>query len=231
MRVLATDTSTAVLSVGLCTEDRVLAEKSFVCGHAHAERLLTTVDEVFAEAGTKLSEIDALAISMGPGSFTGLRIGIAHWKGLAFATGFPLIGVSTLDALSSVADVHEGTVAIILDARMKEVFAAAYRFDAGQRNKLIEDRVCSLSEFLDSLDGQITFVGDIPCSHNESILERFPDARILPWDTHFPRASFVAKEAIRLFNSGMTFDAGLLSPVYLRPSQPEIVRNRRLLRN
>ncbi len=229
--ILAVDTSTSINTVALCrgetgsTDAAVLAEMVVECRRLHAERLLGVVDWVFAESGYSLSDVDALAVSVGPGSFTGLRIGVAAWKGLAFARGLPLVGVPTLDAMTHLLPLWDGIVCPLLDARMKEVYGSAYRYVHGAREKLFPDRVGRVEDLLEGLAGPVWFLGDGATLYRERILVRVPEALFAPAFCSVPRAAAVAAEALYLLGTGISADAGRVAPVYIRPSQAEMCRD------
>jgi tRNA threonylcarbamoyladenosine biosynthesis protein TsaB len=147
---------------------------------------------------------------------------VAAWKGLALGRRLPLLGVPTLDALTRVLPPHDGVVCALLDARMHEVFGAAYRFRGGARTKLIPDRVAPVEAVLAELpDGPVLFLGDGASLYENVIRERVPGAVFAPPHLSVPRASAVAAEAFDLLAAGATADAAAVSPVYLRKSQPE----------
>ena len=226
MRILAADTSTSINTVALCDDERIVAETVVDCGRAHAERLLTTVDWVFAEAGVGLHDVDLLAISCGPGSFTGLRVGVATWKGLALGAGLPLVGVPTLDALARVHPLRDGTLCPLLDAKMSEVFGAVYRFEAGRRIKSAPDRVCPVESILGELDGAVHFLGEGAQRYRETILKAMPEAVLVSGLTAVPRASAVAEEAREMLARSCSTDPAAVAPVYLRKSQAEEAREK-----
>lgn len=226
MKILAADTSTSVNTVAVCEDGRVLAETVVECGRAHAERLLSTVDWVLTEAGLGLRDLDALAISKGPGSFTGLRVGVATWKGLALGAQLPLVGVPTLDALSRVPAAISGTLCPVLDARMGEVFGAVYQYDDGKRTRLRDDTVCAIDAFLDGIEGTAQFLGDGAQRYWPAIEKRMPGARLLTGTAGVPRASAVASEAAAILSAGGAADAAAVAPVYLRKSQAEEAREK-----
>ena len=227
MKILAADTSTSINTVAVCDDDRVLAEIIVECGRSHSERLIDTVDWVFAEAGLKIEDMDALAISVGPGSFTGVRVGVATWKGLALGARLPLVPVPTLDAMARLGAFREALLCPLLDARMREVFGAVYRFTDGRREKLTADRVCPVDSLLDDIDGDAIFLGNGAELYRERILELRPGAAFAPAICSVPRASAVAAEARALIEQGVCTDAALVSPVYLRKSQAEMNRAKR----
>lgn len=221
MIILAADTSTPINTVCVSRDGCILAETVVHAGRRHSERLLETVDWALQEADVSLDDVEALAISVGPGSFTGLRVGVATWKGLAFGRRLPLVGVPTLDALAGLVPLQEGLMCTLLDARMHEVFGAVYRFDNGIRTKLAPDRVCPVEAILEKIQGPALFLGDGAVLYEPVIRGDVPGAVFAPPHCSVPRASAVAVEAFRLMEAGAPTDAGGVNPVYLRKSQPE----------
>ncbi|MCX5770269.1 MAG: tRNA (adenosine(37)-N6)-threonylcarbamoyltransferase complex dimerization subunit type 1 TsaB [Candidatus Hydrogenedentes bacterium] len=222
MIILAADTGTSINTVAVCDGDRLLAETIVETGRAHSEKLLLTVDWVLDEAGLTLDKVEMLAIGIGPGSFTGLRVGAATWKGLAFARNLPLVAVPSLDAMTRLAPFYNEVVCPLLDARMHEVFGAVYRFSNGRREKLVADSVCPVDTILDLIPApDPIFLGNGATLYGDRILARIPRARFAPALCSVPRASAVAAEAIALAGAGISTDAAAVSPVYLRKSQPE----------
>lgn len=225
--VLAADTSTNINTVALCRGGQPLVEFVADTGRVHAERLLPAVHWVLSEAGISLHQVDLLAISAGPGSFTGLRIGIAAWKGLAFGACKPLIAVPTLDAMSRLGALGGGLVCPLLDARMGEVYGAIYRYDCGLREKMTPDRVCQVEDIVRAIPaGIVCFLGDGAALYRERIGAIRGDARFAPAQQSVPRASEVAAEAFELMSRGAEMNPALAEPVYLRESQAETNRAR-----
>lgn len=224
MKILAADTSTTINTVAVCEDGRILAETTVECGRKHTERLLETVNWVLGEAEKALDSLDALAVSVGPGSFTGLRVGIATFKGLAAGTGLPLAGVPTLDAMTRLVPLWDGIVCPLLDAKMGEVFGARYVLREGQREKLTDDMVCPVEEFLEGLSGSACFLGDGAELYRERIEAACPRAVFAPPICAVPRAAAVASEAEILLTANPRPDAAAVVPVYLRESQAERAR-------
>lgn len=222
MIILAADTGTSINTVAVCDGERLLAETIVETGRSHSEKLLLTVDWVLREAGLTLDKVEILAIGIGPGSFTGLRVGAATWKGLAFARNLPLVAVPSLDAMARLAPFHNEVVCPLLDARMREVFGAVYRFQDGRRRKLVADSVCCVNAILEQIpEPDAIFLGNGATLYRGRILEMIPGARFAPAACSVPRASAVAAEAVALLDMGISTDAAAVSPVYLRKSQPE----------
>ena len=226
MKILAADTGTAINTVAITDGPHVLGEVTIQCGRAHSERLLETVEWLLAETALSLKDLDALAIARGPGSFTGLRIGIATLKGLAMGAGLPLVGVSTLDALAREGALYDGTVCPMVDARMGEVFGAIYRFDGGQRSCLKEAMVGSVEDVMAGLEGPVCCFGDGADAYAERVCATMThdSARHISGVT--PRASHVAAEGQALLERGASGDPAEVTPVYLRKSQAEVNRDR-----
>jgi len=233
--ILAADTSTSVCTVAVCRFDdgpearkTILAETVVESGRLHAERLVGMVDWTLAAANIPLPEIDVLAVGIGPGSFTGLRIGVATLKGLALGASLGLVGVSSLDALASLAPVQEGTVAVFLDARMNEVFGALYHVDDGKTRRLTQERACPIEDFLTEANDAAYFLGDGAALYAKNIRAAIPKAKIDNGMHSAPRASAIADVANSMLRDGDTADAASIAPVYIRASQAEVNRDRKL---
>jgi tRNA threonylcarbamoyladenosine biosynthesis protein TsaB len=243
--ILAADTSTSINTVALCrgegdssTQDApnitLLAETVVESNRLHAERMITTVQWVLEEARLTMDDIDLLAVSHGPGSFTGVRIGVATWKGLALGKNIPLVAVPTLDAMTWLHGGDHGLICPLLDARMKEVYSALYRSSAKQQKKLIPDQVGSMGNLLRQIKEQMTdahepvsFLGDGASLYRAQIMESMPEAHFVPAIASLPRASAVAAEGYTRMRAGASTDAALVAPLYLRKSQAEVNREKK----
>jgi len=220
MRILSLDTSTSCLSIAVCDDNCVLAQNTCECGRAHAELLLATLDRLLKSAGTTLREINLLAVTNGPGSFTGLRIGMAHWKGLALANSLPLMGVPTLDALARQADVHDGHVCPMIDAKMGEVYATCYRFENGVRTRERAETVGRPEAIARTLPRNTVLLGDGAALYADTIIECLPHAT-LRTEACPLCATTIAAEALDRVRRGFPTDAASATLMYLRQSQPE----------
>jgi tRNA threonylcarbamoyladenosine biosynthesis protein TsaB len=191
MKILGLDTSISVASVAISEGGRLVAEdfyprKGSAEGSGaksnHAEIILPLVDSVLRPAGIGLSEVAGIAVSIGPGSFTGVRIGLSTVKGLAYGTGMPAVGISTLQAIAARVAGFEGRVCPILDARKGEVYAAVFRIWGNQLERLTQDALMPLLSFLEELRGPgkpepCLFIGDGVTAYRP-VLERVPDLQI-----------------------------------------------------
>lgn len=226
MKILAADTTTSICSVAVCGEDRILAETFVDCGRTHTERLIMTIDWALAEAALTLQDIDALAVTVGPGSFTGLRVGVAAFKGLALGRNLPLISVPTLDAMARQGALFDGCLCPLIDAKMHEVFGAVYRYQAGVRTKLTDDIVAPVERLLELAGAPTLVLGDGAAVYAQRIRACSPQTTFAPRECSLLRASTVAAEAAALLERGISTDPAAVSPVYLRKSQPEEKRDK-----
>lgn len=229
--LLACDTSTAYLTLGLCARDtpesapRFLGETTVHAGRRHAETLFPSTKWLLAETGYFLADLTHLAVTVGPGSFTGLRIGVASWKGMAYGLNLPLIGVPTLDALSRLHPWREETVCTLLDARMSEVFCAAYQYTGFARTKLRQDGVLPPEAAIKDLPADTVFCGDGALAYAALIREHYPNGTLLPESHAAPSARAVALEAFDRLDAGVCTNGALVEPVYLRKTQAEYNRD------
>ena len=176
MLILASDTSTKTASVALLRDRTIVAESFINTGKNHGETLLPEIVNLLSSGNTKLDEIDLFAVTTGPGSFTGLRIGVSTVKGLAFATGRPVVGVSTLETLAS--NLSNSVIAIcpMLDARKGEVYTALYRpEEADFPKEIVSEEVTDPGEFLEGVDEDVIFLGDGALSYMDIIRKKLPD--------------------------------------------------------
>lgn len=217
MNILALES--AALSAGaavLC--DGILRSEQFVHnGLTHSQTLLPLVDAALTAAGVKMQEIDAVAVSAGPGSFTGVRIGMGTAKGLALGADIPMIPVPTLLALAHNAQAYEGVIVPLMDARRGEVYTATYLAGNGKIEEITPMQALPLSELLPQLDTAL-FVGDGAAVYREKIREEMGErARFAPLHLMQHRAASVAVAAMHL-PSVSPHEA---APLYLRLSQAE----------
>jgi tRNA threonylcarbamoyladenosine biosynthesis protein TsaB len=215
-RILLIETSTSVLSVALAQDGTVVSER--VCTEARMQASLTAplVKEVLDEAGLTARDCDAVCVSSGPGSYTGLRVGVSTAKGLAFGAGKPLLAVGTLDILvaSCLSDPSEESPVFIIpmiDARRMEVYTAVYSGE-GQRLTEVEAKVIGPDSFADYLEqGEVLFVGDGALKCRDII--GHPHAR---FQEAFPLARHMAKAAQKAFDEGKFENLAYFEPFYLK---------------
>ena len=222
MRVLAVDTSGPAVGVALLEGDRLLFECSLTHKRTHSVWLMPAVEQALRQTERCLGDVDLFAAVVGPGSFTGVRIGVTTVKSLAQATGKPCVGVNALEALASGAGEFCGTVCPLLDARAGQVYAAAFGPGFPPR-RLLPDAALPLTDFLERaarLALPLLFTGDGAPIFAGAIRERFGDAaRVAPPHLCCLRAGAAAVLAREAFPSAVSCDA--LQPLYLRAPQAE----------
>lgn len=220
--VLGIETATAKGSVALVRGGTLLGELLLHRPRSHSEGLLTSVDTLLEAASLRTDELGAVAVSIGPGSFTGLRIGVAAAKGLAFSLGLPLFGVPTLEIMAANASPGLKNVCVVIDARRGEVFSALFTTAKGRPLKTSGERIFTPEELADSLTPGTVVVGDPPPLLLSLLTgERAPPLLLAPASQNYPRASNVALAGEVMLASGQPSQTGSLVPLYLRPSDAE----------
>ena len=221
MKILAMDTSAKTTSVCIAENDTILAEFSILTSLTHSQTLMPMMQAASEACGVALDAIDLFAVSNGPGSFTGLRIGIGAVKGMAMGANKPCIGISTLEALAQNLTDVPGVICAAMDARCNQVYTASFTVKNGVICRLTEDNACMIGELkkmLCSYNEPITFVGDgaeLCCKAMKDAL----DVRLASPVNRRQRASGVALCAYRCAEQAVS--AAALSPTYLRRPQAE----------
>jgi tRNA threonylcarbamoyladenosine biosynthesis protein TsaB len=226
MKILTIDTSSNCSSVALSDGTNLLGECILGEDRCCSGRLLESVSGLLAAARLTPDALDAFAVSLGPGSFTGVRVGIATVKGLALATGKPAIGFSSL-AMLAMNLPFAGQVAALFDARKNEVYAGLYRCGA-LPERLCEDAVIAPEQFLAAIDAPTLFVGEGALRYRDLIQATLgPLALFPPWHTNLPRAAAGAVIALHAALQENFTPLALLNPIYLRASEAEMAKRRR----
>lgn len=220
MKIFAMDTSSLTATVAVIDDDKILGEYSLCDKLTHSQTIMPMTDEVLKNLNITLDDIDVFSVCIGPGSFTGLRIGMATVKTFSQALSKPIIGVSSLDAIGNNIYCPDGTkVCPIIDARRSEVYNAIYVNGV----KTVEDRPLHISELLDELKGEkVIFCGDAAILHKDFIAG-YKEAGWMtaPPNLILPKASSVAYSALLRAKKGDFDNAFTLNPAYLRKSQAE----------
>lgn len=225
MKLLALESSATACSAALCEDDHLIAEAYQNSGLTHSRTLMPMVSGLLEQCGAALAEVDVVAVAAGPGSFTGLRIGVSTAKGLAWAAGKPCAPCSTLASMAWLMAHMEGCeVCSVMDARRSEVYNARFTIQNGQPVRLTPDRAISLSALGEEIkkSEKIQFlVGDGAQLCYTVLNESGCALRLPPDHLRYQRAGGVAREAYRLAQSGQLISAHQLSPNYIRISQAE----------
>jgi len=228
MYILGIETATRTGGVAIASEGGVLAEYTLNIEVTHSERLMSTVDRVLKDTGLSISNIDGFGVSIGPGSFTGLRIGLSTVKGLAFTTGKPVAAVPTLKALAWNTPHSRYPVCPLLDAKKKEVYAALYRYDGRELVQDLPEMVLPLAELADRVAGEVLFSGEGARLFAGDIERLFAGrAHLAPLSATVPSAASVAEIALDMIRAGRHTGPDDLSPMYIRRPEAELAWEKR----
>ncbi len=219
MKILALETATLAGSAALVEGGRILAESNLAPGRTHSSTLLPEIQKVLQEAGMSATDLDIVAVGLGPGSFTGLRIGLAIAKGLAWAAGKPLVGVPTLDAMARAVQPGDGGIICpVIDARKGQVYAAMYRPSGPLWERLTDYEALTPDGLAGIISEPVVFFGEGVRTWGGVISESLGPLFIRGDEAFdFPRAVNVAAEAEMLYDRGMAADPADVAPLYVRP--------------
>ncbi|SDF11737.1 tRNA (adenosine(37)-N6)-threonylcarbamoyltransferase complex dimerization subunit type 1 TsaB [Sporomusa acidovorans] len=224
MPILAIDTATLVSSVAIATQDTLVAELTIQTRKTHSERLMPHIASLLSMAEMTQNSIKAVAVSIGPGSFTGLRIGLATAKAMAYALHIPLIGVPTLAALAFSCPVPGVVLAPMLDAQKENVYLGLYEWQNDSVCELQPPQVVPFTAAkaeLDKMERPALMLGEAAVMHKEDIAHPVPPHVIMP------RAGSVAAMAQAMYARGIRHDIATLEPLYIRRSEAEVLWERR----
>ena len=224
MITLAVDSSAVAASAAVVNDGKILGEFYINTRLTHSQTLMPMIHDVLDCTKTDISNIDLFAVSSGPGSFTGIRIGIASVKGLAFPLNKPCAGVSTLEAIAYNLEHMAGTICAVMDARCGQVYNAVFSSDGKGLTRLTPDRAISiecLASECEKYSKPVFLAGDGAklCYNNKRF--KMLDAVLPPEPLIYQRACGVAKAAENIFAAGKTVSPANLVPVYLRPAQAQ----------
>lgn len=218
MRVLAVETSTLAGGVALLDGDRLVGEYLLDIRVTHSERLMAAVDRVLADARWTIDDLEGFAVAIGPGSFTGLRIGLGTIKGLAFARSIPVAAVPTLDALAATLPFASLPVSPVIGARKGEVYASRYRWSGTAMRREWDYLAIAPADLAARIDEPVILVGDAAAS----IVS--PLARLAPVARRLPSPACVGQLGLERLARGDVVAPADLAPLYLRPSEAELRR-------
>lgn len=224
MKILSIETSTMLGGVAVVDEQKgLIAETRLNVRTTHSERLMTAIAYSLGQSDLKMEDIDAFAVAEGPGSFTGLRIGLSTAKGLSYSTGRPLVTVPTLEAFAWNFPFSMYPVCLMLDARKNQVYAAVFSWVNGAPERTIGDISIKPDELLQQLSGTVLFAGEGASLYREMILEIMKERAVFAPSPHMvPSPANVAFIALEKARRGDFTDAAAAAPVYIRKSEAEV---------
>ena len=224
MLILAFETSAKAASVALMKEGKLLGESYQNTGLTHSQTLMVMAQDLLKTCGYTPQQVEAVAVAAGPGSFTGIRIGVAAAKGFAWGSEIPCYGVSTLEAMALSLGIYDGYVLPVMDARRNQVYNALFLAEGGKLTRMCEDRAIALSDLreeLKILQKPIFLVGDGSNLCYNTLLEEIPGLILPPEHRMHQRASGVCLAAAGMIEAGLPGNGAELTPNYLRLSQAE----------
>lgn len=232
MTILGVESSAMSAGAAVLKDGKIISESYLNVGLTHSETLMTLVDTALKNSGLAVNDIDAFAVSKGPGSFTGIRIGISAVKGMCFAIDKPVYGISTLKAMAWGAAIEDVIICPVMDARCMQVYNALFTYNGNKLIRLCDDRALKLNELYEEIknsDKKILLVGDgsdITKKYFES--QDFVNFSVFSEIFKFQHASGVAFAAFMRYNNGDVGETGdALKPAYLRLPQAERERQQR----
>ena len=226
MRILAIETATMLGGVALMDSgEGLMAERRINVRSTHSESLMPELEAMLRLAGVEARELDAVAVSIGPGAFTGLRIGLSAAKGLCFSAGLSLVPVPTLEAMAYCLPYSGIPVCPMLDARKREVYAGLFSTESGWPEALLRPAAKKAGDFAAGIEGheRVIFLGQGALAYAEDIRRSFSgEALFAPWHLMAPSPASVAAMGLQLLDAGDLPDPICLTPAYLRSSEAEL---------
>ena len=231
MKILAVDTTAKAASVCLAQEEKIIGSFFIDTALTHSRTLMPMIEALLSNTETKPEELNAIAVNAGPGSFTGVRIGVAAVKGLAFAHSIPCVSVSTLESMAYNCLGGDCVVCAVMDARCSQVYNAIFRVKGDKIERLCDDRALALTDLKEELlriDGNIVLVGDGATVSYDYLKADVPNLTLAPINSRIQTAVSTAMAAFESLKRGETVSAAELMPVYLRLPQAQRELNKRL---
>lgn len=224
MKILAIDTSGSNCSVAIIDNEKIISDFNLNTGTTHSQNLVPMLEQIQSFSKIDLKDIDAIACCIGPGSFTGIRIGIATAKGIALSLNKPVIGISSLESLAYNVPSFDGTICSIIDAKNENVYSGIYNQSPCPTlvDDYVSDSIYTLIEKLKNVSGKIIFVGDGSIAYKEKLQEAFGEnAYFMPIHLNSQFSTSLAIAAINYANENKYISCDELNPLYLKKSQAE----------
>lgn len=221
MKILGIDTTTKFLCMGIYDNAKVY-EYTQEVGRRLSSLLAVTIERVLDALGWLPSDIDYFACGLGPGSFTGMRVGLAAIKGLSFSLNKPIVGISTLDILARNVSLNNATVAPIIDAKRNLIYCSIYKTKGGIQKRTMPYMLLSEEDFLKKLKDNSVFLGDGVSLYKEKILKEIKGATVLAQDYWYPKAGNIITLALEKIRSKELDSPFKIKPIYLYPKECQI---------
>lgn len=221
MKILGIDTTTARLCLGLYVDGKFY-EYSLQVGRSLSALLVPTIQRVICAVGLKITDIDYFACGLGPGSFTGMRIGLATIKGLSVVKNKPIIGISTLDILAKNAPLKDRLIVTAIDARRALIYCSSYKYEQGSLKRKSAYSLLSLDELVKKFSSRMVVLGDAVALYGDTLLTRIKNATVLDKDYWSPQAHNLMELALAKIKAKQFSSALTIKPIYLYPKECQI---------
>lgn len=221
MKILGIDTTTKRLCLGLYVDGKFY-EYSLQVGRSLSVLLVPTIQRVICALGLKITDIDYFACGLGPGSFTGMRIGLATIKGLSVVKNKPIIGISTLDILAKNAPVKDRLIITALDARRSLIYCSSYKYEQNSLKRKSAYALLSLDELIKKFPSQAVVLGDAVALYGDALLARIKNATVLDKDYWSPQAHNLIELALIKIKAKQFSSVLTVKPIYLYPQECQI---------
>ncbi len=221
MKILGIDTSTKFLCLGLYVDGKFY-EYNLETGRTLSVVLVPTIERVITAAGLKIADIDYFACGLGPGSFTGMRIGLATIKGLSIVRNKPVVGISTLDILAENVLINNTLIVPAIDARRDLIYCSSYKREQGCLKRKSEYQLLSLDKFVKKFTNKAIILGDAAAIHRDKMIFKLKGASILDKDYWFPKAHNLINLALAKIKAKQLSSAEAIKPIYLYPQECQI---------
>jgi len=225
MNILAIDTSTKNLSLAVARDKKILRYKNQKLRRPLSSSIIPGISSILDASGISVSKLDGLAVGLGPGSFTSLRVGLATVKGLSFFIQNPVVGISSLDILAMNVDEEDVQICTLCDARRNLVYSCTYQRNKTGLNRLGEYILTDIQDVLKKLKGEVTFLGDgVLLYKNQILAQKNLRPRLLSEKNNQPQARHLIPLSLKQFQNGATQDIDQLTPLYLYPEHCQVRR-------
>jgi len=221
MQILGIDTSTKFLSLAILRDDRIIAQINLDVGRQLSSLLIPTIKDILKKSNLSLEKLNGFAVGIGPGSFTGLRIGITTIKALALALNKPIVGISSLDIIAKNISVASTQICPIIDAKRDNVFSCIYECRNGKMKRQTKYLLINIKDLLKRINKKTIFLGDGLLLFRK-IIEKKKEVIFTNEKLWYPKASNLVFLALEKFNKGQFTDTDKLVPLYLYPKECQI---------
>lgn len=222
MRILGIDTSSKVLSIALGEDKRIIIEESHLLDRRHSSLLVLKIKDMLKKLSLSIKDVDAFVIGLGPGSFTGLRIGVSSVKGFGIATKKPCIGIPSIDAMALNADEEKKSIVPVIDAKREQVYSAIYKRERDRILRKSEYLLLNIDNVMKRIGGPAVFLGDGITLYREGIQRLNKKAVFLGEECWYPRASNLIRLALGRIKRYKQADLAKLKPIYLYPKDCQV---------